>query len=485
MADYKVAILGAGFGGLGMAARLKERGEDSFVILEKADRIGGTWRDNTYPGSGCDVPSHLYSYSFETNPGWTRKYSLQPEIQAYMERVAGKRGLGPHIRFHAEVESARWDDADGLWRIALAGGETLTAENFVAAWGQLNRPAWPTIEGAGDFGGPSFHSARWDHSVDLAGKRVAVIGCGASALQFIPRIAPEVGTLTVFQRTPNWVVPRGDRGYHPLERLLFKVAPWVLGGSRAFKSWIKEYGWKAFEPGSKMSEKFRQGALAYLEAHVKDPVLRAKLTPDYPIGCKRILVADDFYQALVRPNVEVVADPIAHIEADAVVTADGTRREADVLIYATGFETNSFMGVHEVTGRNGLTLSEAWADGAHAYLGVTVAGFPNFFMLYGPNTNLGHNSIIFMLERQIDYVLQAMALVKAKGARALDVRADAMARFNEELQRDLKGTAFAAGCASWYKTADGRITNNGSGPTTAYRRATARVNLDDYALIPL
>ena len=466
-ADYKVAILGAGFAGLCMGLRLQAQGETSFVILEKADRVGGTWRENVYPGSGCDIPSHLYSYSFEPNPDWPEIYSAQPDILAYIDGVVEKHQLSKHIRFNAEVIGAAWDEAGGFWRIATASGGSVTAQSFVTAWGQLNRPKLPPIEGRDDFAGPAFHSAHWDTSVDLAGKRVAVIGNGASAIQFVPAVAKVAANLTLFQRSPNWLVPRMNRPYTEAEKAQFKAQPAAMEKVRSEIFEMAEARLAAKRAGTLPVEEVPI-PLAHLHAQVADPVLRAKLTPDYEIGCKRVLISNDFYPALTRPNVELVTEAIARMTPQGVVDAAGRLHEVDVVIYATGFETKSFAGETAITGLGGVSLADAWQDGPEAYLGLTVSGFPNLFMLYGPNTNLGHNSIIYMIEAQVNYVLQALA-----AGRPLSVKAQVMARYNEDLQQQLAHTPWAGTCTSWYKTADGKILNNWPDTAGAYAQAVA------------
>ncbi len=466
-ADHKVAILGAGFAGLCMGLRLQAQGQTSFVILEKADRVGGTWRENVYPGSGCDIPSHLYSYSFEPNPDWPEIYSAQPDILAYIEGVVEKHQLSNHIRFNAEVVGAAWDEAGGFWRIATASGGYVTAETFVTAWGQVNRPKLPPIEGRDDFAGPAFHSAHWDTSVDLAGKRVAVIGNGASAIQFVPAVAKTAATLTLFQRSPNWLVPRMNRPYTEAEKAQFKAQPAAMEKVRGEIFEMAEARLAAKRAGTLPVEEVPI-PLAHLHAQVADPALRAKLTPDYEIGCKRVLISNDFYPALTRPNVELVTEAIARMTPQGVVDATGRLHEVDVVIYATGFETKSFASETAITGLGGVSLAQAWQDGPEAYLGLAVSGFPNLFMLYGPNTNLGHNSIIYMIEAQVEYVLQALA-----AGRPLSVKAEVMARYNEEIQQQLAHTPWAGTCTSWYKTADGKILNNWPDTARAYAEAVA------------
>lgn len=470
----RVAILGAGFAGLCMGLRLKNQGESSFVILEKETAIGGTWRDNTYPGAGCDIPSHLYSYSFALNPDWPEVYSAQPDILAYIEAVAADGGLSDHLRLGAEVTSAVWDEARGLWAIACADGRQVEADAFVAAWGQLNRPKTPVIPGQDIFAGEAFHSARWRHDLDLTGKRVAVIGNGASAVQFVPQIAPQVEQLTLFQRSPNWIVPRMNRPYTAEEMAAFRTEPAAMRKVREEIFRMAEDRLAAKRAGTAPVED-PPIPLAHLHAQVADPELRARLTPDYEVGCKRVLISNDFYPALCRDNVELVTSGVAAIEADGVRDGAGVRRPADVIIYATGFETHSFLGRMQITGRGGRSLSEAWAGGPVAYLGLTVADFPSFFMLYGPNTNLGHNSIIYMIEAQVGYVLQALEV-----GRPLDVRPEVMAGYDAQIQAELAQTPWAGTCNSWYKTAEGRILNNWPRTAEAYAQAVARFDPADY-----
>ena len=479
-ADFKVAILGAGFAGLCMGLKLRARGEASFVILEKAGDVGGTWRENIYPGSGCDIPSHLYSYSFAPNPDWPEIFSAQPDILGYIEDVVEKHQLSKHLRFNSEVTSAAWDDAEALWRIGLADGSVVTAETFVTAWGQLNRPKLPPIEGRDDFAGVAFHSAQWDASIDLAGQRVAVIGNGASAVQFVPEVAKVAGALTLFQRSPNWIVPRMNRPYTVEEKARFRAEPAFMAKVRGDIFEMAEARLAARRAGTLPVEEVPI-PLAHLHAQVTDPGLRARLTPDYEVGCKRVLISNDFYPALIRPNVELVTEAIARMTPRGVVDAAGREYEADVVIYATGFETRSFVGDTGITGVGGLRLSDAWIDGPEAYLGLSVTGFPNLFMLYGPNTNLGHNSIIYMIEAQADYVLQALDAIARTGP--LSVRQEVADAYNADLQKALALTPWAGNCTSWYKTADGRILNNWPHTARAYAEAVETFDLEAYEVL--
>ncbi|GII62710.1 flavin-binding monooxygenase [Sphaerisporangium krabiense] len=465
-----VAIIGAGFGGLCMAIQLRKAGVTSYTIFEKAERLGGTWRDNTYPGAACDVPSHLYSYSFEQGHDWSRRYPRQPEILAYLDRCAGKYGVHRRLRLGAEVTAAVFDEAAGRWRVTTADGEHGPFDVVVSGVGQLNRPRLPDIPGLGEFEGTSFHSARWDHGHDLAGRRVAVIGNGSSAAQFIPRVAPVVARLDVYQRTPSWVIPKPDGAYGPGLRAAFRHLPPLRSANRRrVNRFIESVVYPALVDGWSRPLMTRR-ATEHLRKQVPDPALRARLTPAYPIGCKRIVLDDDYYPALTRPNVEVVTDPITRVTRHGIETAGGTLREVDTIIFATGFLTTDFLAPIEVVGRGGRRLGEAWKDGAEAYLGMAVPGFPNLFLLYGPNTNLGHNSIILMIEAQVRYIMGCLPLLGAHGP--MEVRPAAMDAWRRALEGALARTVWQADCASWYKNAAGRVTNNWPGPAAAYRRIT-------------
>lgn len=479
----KIAIIGSGFSGLCLGIHLKRQGIDSFTIFEKADRVGGTWRENTYPGAECDIPSALYSYSFERNPNWTHKWSEQEEILAYLEHCARKYGLYPHIRFNQRVADLRFDEAAGRWRLETSDGAVEEFDVAVCAVGQLHKPATPHITGAESFRGPAFHSAHWDHGVSLDGKDVCCIGNAASAIQFIPQIAPRCKKLTVFQRSANWVVPKNDREYTALEKKLGAAFPPLL---LFYRFMIYARGeWMLFplmygKSGMlrRMSEK---KTVDYIAEKIRDPELRKKLVPDYPMGAKRILFSDDYYDALDRDNVSVVTGAIDRIEADGVVTKDGVKHPAEVLIYATGFETTSFITPMEVHGLGGDSLNAKWArEGAEAYLGITHTGFPNFFMMYGPNTNLGHNSIVIMIEAQTRYILSCLAALDAHGARWLNVKTQVQRSYNDWVQRRLAASVWARVNRSWYKNEQGKITNNWVGRTTEYRRRTRTMNPDDY-----
>ncbi len=479
----RVAIVGTGFSGLGMAIRLKQQGYDSFVVLERAADIGGTWRDNTYPGCACDVPSHLYSFSFALNPNWSRAYSPQSEIWAYLRHCAGRYGITPHIRFDTEVREAAWDDDHQQWRLTTTRGR-LTADILVVGNGPLSVPSLPSILGIESFEGTLFHSALWDHEHDLSGERVAVIGTGASAVQFVPRIQPLVSQLTLFQRTPPWIVPRRDHPIAPWRRALFHSLPVTQRIVRAATYWQREVGALALVYRPRLMRNFERLARRHLAAQVADPVLRAKLTPSYLIGCKRILLSDDFYPALAQPNVEVVTDRIAEVRARSIVTEDGTQRAVDTIICATGFHVTDAPIAQCVRGRAGQTLADAWRDGMRAYLGTTVAGFPNLFLLIGPNTGLGHTSMIYMIESQIAYILDCLRVMEKRHAQAVAVRPEIEDAFNEEVQRRMRGTVWKSGCASWYLDARGRNSTLWPGFTFEFRRKTRHFDPSSYALTP-
>ncbi|PWW54952.1 cation diffusion facilitator CzcD-associated flavoprotein CzcO [Actinokineospora spheciospongiae] len=480
MTELSVVVIGAGFGGLGAAAALRRAGF-AVTVLERESRLGGVWRDNVYPGAACDVPSSLYSWSWAPNPGWPRRYSGQADILRYLERTAAEQGLTDVVRFGCDVVGAAY--RDGKWRVEIAGGEVVTADVLVPAVGQLSRPAVPDIPGADTFGGRIFHSARWDHSVDLAGKRVAVIGTGASAVQFVPRIQPLVGHLDLFQRTPPWVVPKPDRRYTAAHHALFRRVPGARLAGRA-SVWLSgELLTTAFTSAKPLGRAIEAVARLHLRARVADPVLRAKLTPDYAIGCKRLLFSNDYLPALTRPNVDVVTDPITGITRDGVVTADGREHPADVIVYGTGFRSTDFLAPLTITGTGGVDLrATAWAGGARAHLGMTVPGFPNMFLVYGPNTNLGGNSIIFMLERQAAYLVRTLRAMRAHGVAAVDVRAEVAERSDREVQSRLRSSVWT-GCESWYREDGGRITTNWPGLVAEYRRRTRRPDPGDFHLI--
>ena len=483
--ELRIAVLGAGMSGLATVAKLKQAGYSSIDLFEKSEGVGGTWRDNTYPGCGCDVPSHLYSYSFDPNPDWDYKWSLQPQILQYFEDFADKYGVRQHCHFNSEITDCRYDEAIRVWTLTKKDGTTHTADVLVSGLGQLNIPSTPDFKGKDRFAGPSFHSARWDHSVDLAGKTVCVIGNGPSAVQFVPEIQKRVGKLINFQRSPAWCRPRGQRRYNDADKQAFAKQPWRMNWYRWRIRAFADFGFSAFLQGQNgMAKSMKNMCLKHLEAQVKDPAKRAVLTPDFEPGCKRILISDDYYPALIQPNVEVLRQGVQEITPTGVIGEDGIERKCDVIIYATGFQSTEFLTPMHVYGRDGASLNAVWKEGAEAYKGVAVPGFPNFFLLYGPNTNLGHNSIILMVEHQLGYVLQAIDRIAAKEVGGLDVKPEAMKAYNDQLQADLGKTVWAGDCASWYKTESGKVTNNWSGKTTEYAAIMRDFDPDCWQVIP-
>jgi cation diffusion facilitator CzcD-associated flavoprotein CzcO len=479
---HRVVVVGAGFGGIGMAAALQQGGLDDFLVVDRADDLGGTWRDNTYPGLSCDIPSHLYSYS--DRPGrWSRRFPPGPEILAYLHRLCTERGLDRHLRFGSGVAAAAFDERRARWQLTLEDGSTLQARAVVSAVGQLGRPRMPGIAGRDDFAGPSWHSARWDHGVHLAGRRVAVLGTGASAIQFVPEIAKTAAHVDVFQRSAPYILPKSDRAYRPGEQTLYDWLP-VLRKADRLRIFL--YG-ELLTSGFVLSPRLLAAPMQLWRRQlraVSDPALRAKCVPDYRLGCKRVLFSDDWYPTLNRPNVELITDPIERVAADGVVTAGGATRPADVLIYATGFQTLDFLAPMAVTGLGGRQLDAEWRDGAAAYLGITVSGFPNFFLLYGPNTNLGGNSIIYMLESQIGYVLGALRALDSDGLDWLDVRPEVQRAFSSWVAEASRRSVWQSGCHSWYTTATGRNISNWPDQTFRYRRRVRRFDLGSYRIMP-
>ena len=475
-----VAIVGAGFAGIGMAIALKKAGSASFVVLERARDVGGTWRDNDYPGCACDIPSMLYSFSFEQRQRWSRIYPLQSEIWDYLRRCTDKYGIRPHIRFESELREARYDEGSATWTVRTQR-ETLRTRVLITGLGPLNKPAIPALPGIERFGGVLFHSSQWNHAFDCAGKDVAVVGTGASAIQFVPELAPRVRRLSVFQRTAPWIIPKLDGPVGPLQQALRRFVPFYAWTVRKLIYWLLElraYGFTIDPRQLAVAEKIAQ---RHLERQVPDPALRRALTPDYRLGCKRVLLSNDYYPALQRDNVELVTAPIAEVRERSIVTADGVERPIDALILGTGFQATSGVAPVAIYGRGGLELNEAWRNGIEAYVGITVAGFPNFFMLVGPNTGLGHNSVVFMIEAQVRYVMSALAYMRSKKVDALDVRSDVQLTFNRALQRRMSRTVWASGCKSWYLDERGKNVTLWPGFTFVYRLLTRRLNPEHYS----
>ena len=471
--ETQFAIIGAGAGGLCAGIRLQQTGRDSFLIFDPAAKVGGTWYRNTYPGACCDIPSHIYSYSFAPSAEWSKPYGAQHEILAYMEKVADDYNLAPHLRLGTAVESATWHEEQSRWILRLSTGDEVEAQFLIGAVGMFGKLNFPVIDGLDSFEGAMFHSAAWDHDVDLAGKEVAVIGSAASAVQFIPEIAPVVGQLNVFQRTPNWILPKEDTPYTEEQKQEFRDRPELMAESRQQLFELIEV---SLDYTARDTVERVQAYAGESLAVVEDPEIRRNLTPDHPWGCKRPLLSNDYLPIFNRSNVELVVDPIERITADSVVTAGGTGRPVDVIVLATGFETTKYVSAIEVVGRDGVGLADAWADDPVAYLGVTTSGFPNLFMLYGPNTN-GGNSIILMLEHQVEYVIRLLDALDQSGDEWVDVRREVMDDFNDVLQDDIAGVdVWQASCNGYYRSASGRIVTQWPFNFSEYRR---RAESDD------
>ncbi|MEV6389209.1 flavin-containing monooxygenase [Nocardia xishanensis] len=478
----KTVIIGSGFAGLGLAIRLSQQGRTDYLVLERGSDVGGTWRDNTYPGAACDVPSHLYSYSFALNPNWSRSFSRQGEIQSYIQGVAKKYNvLDKHI-FDCDVTGARWNDDTAQWEITSSKGD-FTADTVVSAVGALCEPNLPDIKGINTFEGEIFHSARWNHDADLNGKRVAIIGTGASAIQIIPSIAPQVAKLDVYQRTAPWLLPRVDRPYLKAEQLAFKHVPGVQRLSRAAIYAARETQVVGLAKFPALMQGFQLLAKAKLQYEVRDPELRKKVTPDFRIGCKRMLISNEYYPALSRDNVDVVTDGIAEIRTGSIVTKDGTEREIDALIVATGFHVTDSPTYETITGRDGRTLSEVFDEiGQQGYKGSAVANFPNMFFLLGPNVGLGHTSMVYMIESQINYISDALTTVDRLGLRTVEVRREVQDAYNEDLQAKLSKTVWnTGGCASWYLDKHGNNPTLWPDFTFQFRRLTKNFDVSAYA----
>lgn len=479
--QHKIVVVGSGFSGIGMGVALRKAGFDDFVILEKASDLGGTWRDNRYPGCACDVPSPLYSFSSELNPSWTRLFAPQQEIWDYLRGCAAKYGIDSRIRYDSRVESIEWDDAARLWTVRTASGGRYRSHAVVSGAGALHLPSYPQIPGIDSFDGAAFHSSRWDHSADLTGKRVAVVGTGASAIQLVPAVARQAARLTVFQRTPPWINPRQDVPIPDGMRTALRTVPGAARGLRYAIYWMLEMQALGFAVDPRLMLPAAALARKHLERQVHDPELRARLTPDYTIGCKRILLSSDYYPALQRPSVDLVTEPITEIVPAGVRTADGCLHEADVLIYATGFRVIDSAGELHVSGRGGRKLTDAWAQGVEAYRGITVPGFPNFFLLLGPNTGLGHTSVVFMIESQVQHVVSCLRILSRERASTIEPKAPATRRYNDALQRRLRRAVWGVGgCRSWYLDDEGVNRAIWPGFSFEYWARTRRARRADY-----
>lgn len=468
-----VIILGTGFSGLGMAISLQREGKRSYVVLEKGSGVGGTWRENRYPGCACDVPSHLYSFSFEQNPSWSHHFAPQREILQYLEDTARKHGVLEHCRFGREAVSCAFDEASSTWEVTTRQGEVFRAANLVLGVGGLHHPKFPSVPGREQFKGPQLHSALWDDSVSLEGKTVAVIGTGASAIQLVPAIAPRVKHLTLFQRTPAWVLPRADEPISRFSKWLYRVAPWLMKLVRA-RIYVQ------LESRAVMFTRWPRALRAaewlgrrHLARQVNDPALRERLTPKYAAGCKRILLSDDYYPAFNRPNVTLESCAVKEVTETGVITPDGRHVACDAIVWCTGFDVAAPLSRMKVTGRGGRDLGERWSEQLRAYRGTTVPGFPNMFVLMGPNTGLGHNSMVYMIESQHQFVLAHLRAMDAAGAKRIEVTEEAERAFNAELDTKLPGTVWASGCTSWYLDEQGRNAMLWPGTTYSFRKLTS------------
>jgi len=481
---HRIAIIGTGFAGLGTAVRLKEAGIEDFVVLERANDVGGTWRDNRYPGCQCDVPSHLYSFSFAPNPDWTRTFSLQPEIWEYLRGVARDRGVLSHVRFDHEVQEAAWNEEERRWVLQTSRGP-YSADVVVSGMGGLSEPRIPDIPGLEDFEGTAFHSAQWDDSVDLAGRRVAVVGTGASAIQIVPHVQPKVAELQLYQRTPAWIMPHPDRPITAGERRAYHRLPALQRAMRGAIYWARETFILGFRHPGLQRRGPQRIALRHLRTQVRDPELRRRLRPRYTMGCKRVLLSNDFYPAVAEPNVELITEGIREVTRTGIVTADGTERPVDVIVLGTGFKITDQPATERVRGRGGRLLGEVWNGSPRAYNGTTVPGFPNLFMLLGPSTGLGHNSVVFMIESQIAYVMDALRQMDAHRLATVEPREEAERAFAAEVDEHMKGTVWMqGGCASWYLDANGRNSTLWPGTSWSFRRRTRRFDLANYVTTP-
>ncbi|MGC1619343.1 MAG: NAD(P)/FAD-dependent oxidoreductase [Candidatus Acidiferrum sp.] len=480
----EVLIVGGGFSGLCMAIKLREAGMNSFLLIEKSDDIGGTWYDNRYPGCACDIPSHLYSFSFDPWPDWSRMYPGQQEIHDYLKRCVERYELAPHIRLNTRLHEAVWNEKDGVWRATASEGIRIRARVLVSGIGGLHVPQYPNFKGIGRFARPKFHSSSWDYTAELEGKNIAVVGTGASAIQFVPQIAPRAGKLYLFQRTPPWIVPRIDFAIDENWRSRFRRFPLVMRAFRQYIFWRQEFRVLGFLGNRFVRRKATEIATRHMQRQIQDPKLREALTPRYELGCKRVLVSDDFYPTLKRENVELVTEGIAEVREHSIVTTDGVERPADVLIFGTGFRaTEPLIGIR-IVGRGGVEIHDAWRERMSAYLGVTVNGFPNFFLLLGPNTGLGHNSVVLMIEAQVRYVMSCLKLMLRRKRTVLEVRPETQNNFVAEIHRRLQTTVWqSGGCHSWYQDQrTGENTTLWPASVVAYLRRTRVASPADYNL---
>ena len=478
---YTSIIIGTGFSGICMGIQLKQKGIHNFIILEKADEVGGTWRENTYPGAECDVPSALYSFSFEPYPDWEYKWSHQPQILTYLKMCVEKYELNSHIHFQKELTSAHWQEQNSFWEIKTKDGSTFQSKTFIPAVGQLHFPSIPKFTNKEIFEGVTFHSARWNHDISLKGKTVGVIGNAASAVQFIPEIRKQAKKIIVFQRSANWILPKQDRLYREWEKNLVKRFPFLLKMYR-LKTWLMAGAlFLLMKKGNNLLRNFFQWqSKRYISRRIKNPKLREELIPKFPLGAKRVLFSDEFYYALDQENVEVVTNPIQAFFPKSIQTKNGWKHNLDVLIYSTGFKTQPFLMGLDVVGKNGISIKEFWENGPINYLGMTVSNFPNLFLMYGPNTNLGHNSIILMIEAQANYIAQCLESMKKNKTPSLEVKKEVMENYHAGIQKRLKKMIWLTVEKSWYISKNGNLPNNWPGRTWEYMRRTKEVNYRDF-----
>ena len=477
---FDILIVGTGFSGLGMGVSLKKAKKHNFAILEKASDVGGTWRDNHYPGCACDVPSHLYSFSFEPNPNWSRMFAPQPEIKGYLQHVAHKYGLIPHIQFNQAVKEARYNEETKRWHVKTASGAIYVARVLVSGMGGLSTASYPALKGIENFKGKTFHSQDWDHQYALEGKKVAVIGTGASAIQFVPQVVPKVAHMDLYQRTPPWIVPKPDRAMTSAEKTLFKYIPQTQEALRNAIYTQLEVRALGFVFNPRVLKLGELMARRHIRKQIANKELRKKVTPDFSFGCKRVLISNDYYPALDQPNVEVITHGIREVKAHSIIDSTGVERPVDTIIYGTGFKAQDPVPKGAIFGKGGVDLVDFWKQGPEAYLGTTIKGFPNLFMLMGPNTGLGHNSMVYMIESQVAYVMDCLKQMTKEGWQTVDVKPDAYAAWNAATQEKLGGAVWSTGCKSWYINADGKNTTLWPGFTFDFRRKTSRFDAQNY-----
>lgn len=480
--DFSVLITGTGFSGVCVGIQLKKAGFHNFKIVEKANEVGGTWRDNNYPGAACDVKSNLYSYSFEPNPNWSKEFSAQPEILDYIKHCVKKYDLEKHIIFNWEVDSAKYHQEDAMWEVTNTKKKKLFSNIVIFGNGPLHIPSLPEIDGIHDFKGEVFHSSNWNHSYDLKNKNVCVIGTGASAIQFVPEIQPELKKLYLMQRTAPWVLPKPDAEFTPVQHALFERIPFTQKFNRDFIYYLNEAQLVGFMYNENILKLGELIGKRHLKSIVKDPELRKKLTPTYKLGCKRVLMSNNYYQSLTQKNVEVITENISKFTADAVITKDGNERKIDAIILGTGFHVADSFQFYNIEGKEGVTFKNAFKDGPEAYYGTTVHHFPNMFMMLGPNTGLGHNSMIYMIEAQTNYILDAIEKIQKQKIKSFEVKKEVQDKFNKEIQKKLVGTIWQSGCKSWYISENGKNHTVWPGFTLEFRNKTKTINLNDYQL---